>query len=189
MQGTNPYQYALSCLGGKWKMTILHHIHHHGVIRFSKTKKTLPVSEKVLSQQLKELIEDGLIERIQYNTIPLKVEYILTPAGERLIPALDLIFIWSIERMRELDIEIDPDAFLVHTQKKYHKCVSQIIDNYEQLCDFVDDLVEKDLSLKDTTTDFMNNKEEMLERLLNSNSQNSDEIKINKKKTNEHEKP
>ncbi|MBE6034960.1 MAG: winged helix-turn-helix transcriptional regulator [Clostridiales bacterium] len=175
MQGTNPYQYALSCLGGKWKMTILHHIHHHGVIRFSKTKKTLPVSEKVLSQQLKELIEDGLIERIQYNTIPLKVEYILTPAGERIIPALDMIYMWSIERMRELDIEIDPDAFLVHTQKKYHKCVSEIIKNYEQFCDFVDYVVEKNLSLEDTTADFMSNKEEIVERLLSHSAQSKEE--------------
>ncbi|WP_312648630.1 winged helix-turn-helix transcriptional regulator [Aminipila sp.] len=182
MIGTNPYQYALSCLGGKWKMTILHHIHHHGVIRFSKTKKTLPVSEKVLSQQLKELMEDGLIERIQYNTIPLKVEYILTPAGERIIPALDMIYMWSIERMRQLNIEIDPDAFLVHTQKKYHKCVSEIIDNYEQFCDFVDYVVEKNLSIEDTTADFMNNKEEIVERLLSSNSQSSGENKSKQKK-------
>lgn len=171
MIGTNPYQYALSCLGGKWKMTILHHIHHHGVIRFSKTKKTLPVSEKVLSQQLKELMEAGLIERIQYNTIPLKVEYILTPAGERIIPALDLIYMWSIERMRELNIEIDPDAFLVHTQKKYHKCVSELIDHYEQFCDFVDYVVENDLSLKDTTTHFMDNKEEIVDTILNNSAQ------------------
>ncbi len=182
MIGTNPYQYALSCLGGKWKMTILHHIHHHGVIRFSKTKKTLPVSEKVLSQQLKELMEDGLIERIQYNTIPLKVEYMLTPAGERIIPALDMIYMWSIERMRQLNIEIDPDAFLVHTQKKYHKCVSEIIDNYEQFCDFVDYVVEKNLSIEDTTADFMNNKEEIVERLLSSNSQSSGENKSKQKK-------
>ena len=68
-------------------MTILHHIHHYGKIRFNETKKTLGVSEKVLSQQLKELTHDGLVQRIQYNTIPLKVEYILTPLGEDLIPA------------------------------------------------------------------------------------------------------
>ena len=72
-------------------MTILHHIHHYGKIRFNETKKTLGVSEKVLSQQLKELTHDGLVQRIQYNTIPLKVEYILTPLGEDLIPALDIL--------------------------------------------------------------------------------------------------
>lgn len=162
MEGTNPYHYALSCIGGKWKMTILHHIHHHGVIRFTKTKKTLPVSEKVLSQQLKELIESGLIERIQYNTIPLKVEYILTPAGERLIPALDLIYMWSIQRMDELNISIDPDAFLVHTQKKYQKCVSELIDHYEEFCNFVEYAVDNNITLEQTTSHFMNNKEELV---------------------------
>ena len=49
---TNPYHYALHCLGGKWKMTILHEIYTYGVIHFNKTLKVLPISEKVLSQQL-----------------------------------------------------------------------------------------------------------------------------------------
>ena len=80
-------------------------------IRFNETKKTLGVSEKVLSQQLKELTHDGLVERIQYNTIPLKVEYILTPLGEDLILALDILYIWSIRRLNELNLPIDPDAF------------------------------------------------------------------------------
>ena len=61
----NHYHYVTGCISGKWKMTILHHIHHYGKIRFNETKKTLQVSEKVLSQQLKELAADGLVERIQ----------------------------------------------------------------------------------------------------------------------------
>ncbi len=82
-QGTNPYLYALSCISGKWKMSILNHINYYGFIRFSKTKKTFPISEKVLSQQLKELVADGLVERIQYNEIPLRVEYHLTETGKK----------------------------------------------------------------------------------------------------------
>lgn len=126
----NPYHYVTNCISGKWKMTILHHIHHYGKIRFNETKKTLQVSEKVLSQQLKELANDGLVERIQYNTIPLKVEYILTPLGEDLIPALDILYIWSIRRMAQLDIPIDPDAFAVHTEKKYEDHLMDIMDAY-----------------------------------------------------------
>ena len=53
---TNPYHYTLHCLGGKWKMTILHEIHTYGKIHFNETLKVLPISEKVLSQQLKEQI-------------------------------------------------------------------------------------------------------------------------------------
>ena len=52
-QTVNPYHFVTNCISGKWKMTILHHIHHYGKIRFNETKKTLGVSEKVLSQQLK----------------------------------------------------------------------------------------------------------------------------------------
>ncbi len=126
----NPYHYVTGCISGKWKMTILHHIHHYGRIRFNETKKTLGVSEKVLSQQLKELANDGLIERIQYNTIPLKVEYILTPLGKDLIPALDILYVWSIRRMNELGLTIDPDAFAVHTELKYTDQLKDIMDDY-----------------------------------------------------------
>ena len=126
----NPYHYATSCISGKWKMTLLHHIHHYGKIRFNETKKTLGVSEKVLSQQLKELVADGLVERIQYNTIPLKVEYILTKAGEDLIPALDILYIWSVRRLAELDRPIDPAAFVVHTENKYADELRGVLDDY-----------------------------------------------------------
>ena len=116
---TNPYHYILHCIGGKWKMTILHEIHTYGSIRFNQTLKSLPISEKVFSQQLKELVQAGLIRRISYDTIPPKVEYVLTPSGEQLIPALDILYIWSIRRMDELGIPIDADAFVVHKTSKY----------------------------------------------------------------------
>jgi DNA-binding HxlR family transcriptional regulator len=90
---TNPYHYVLHCIGGKWKMTILHEIYTYGSIRFNQTLKILPISEKVFSQQLKELVEAGLIRRISYDTVPPKVEYVLTPSGEQLIPALDILYL------------------------------------------------------------------------------------------------
>lgn len=106
-------------ISGKWKLTILHHIYTYGFIRFNQTRKTLPISEKVLSQQLKELEQDGLVKRIQYQVMPLKVEYRLTPIGKELIPALDILYIWSIKRMHERGVPIDPDAFDVHTAPQY----------------------------------------------------------------------
>lgn len=115
----NPYLYGMKHISGKWKATILHHIHTYGYIRFNQTKKTLPISEKVLSQQLRELEKDGLVKRIQYQVMPLKVEYVLTNIGKELIPALDILYIWSIKRMHERDVEIDPDAFVVHKAQCY----------------------------------------------------------------------
>jgi len=126
----NPYQFARKCLLGKWKMTILHHIHYYGAIRFNETRKTLPVTDKVLAEQLRELAEDGLVKRIQYEAIPPKVEYILTELGKELIPALDIIYVWSIRRMHELGIPIDPDAFIVHDTPEYS---SQLKDIYDSL--------------------------------------------------------
>ncbi|MFQ9703915.1 MAG: winged helix-turn-helix transcriptional regulator [Enterocloster clostridioformis] len=85
-----------------------------GKIRFNQTLKVLPISEKVLSQQLKELIDDGLIRSTSYDVIPPKVEYRLTEAGNELIPALDIFYIWAIRQMTDKGIPIDADNFVVH---------------------------------------------------------------------------
>ena len=88
---TNPYHYVLHCIGGKWKMTILHEIYTYGSIRFNQTLKILPISEKVFSQQLKELVEAGLIRRISYDTVPPKVEYSMTEIGVLTQPFLQAL--------------------------------------------------------------------------------------------------
>ena len=128
-QSTNPYHYALHCLGGRWKMTILHEIHTYGSIRFNQTLKVLPLSEKVLSQQLKELISDGLVRRIVVeDSHPPATSYVLTKEGEELIPALDILYIWSIRRMHEAQIPTDTDAFVVHQADNYVSALGDIMD-------------------------------------------------------------
>ena len=122
----NPYHYVLHCVGGKWKMTLLHGMYINGAIRFNQTLKTLPISEKVLSQQLKELTDDGLVERLVYDTTPQKVEYVLTAAGRRLIPALDLLYAWAVSRMEELNVSIDDDALLMHEAEQYEQSLRQL---------------------------------------------------------------
>jgi len=124
----NPYHYALACIGGKWKMTILHEIYTFGKIRFKQTLKAIPVSEKVLAQQLKELINDGMIKRVSYDTIPPKVEYSLTEIGEEIMPALDILYIWSIKRMQATGIPIDADNYAVHKAEKYVEALKGVID-------------------------------------------------------------
>ncbi len=94
---TNPYFYVLHCLGGKWKMTLLQEIHNSGSIHFNRTLKALQISEKVLSQQLKELISDGLVQRsVNGGTFPPSIEYSLTPDGARLLPVLNILYILSL---------------------------------------------------------------------------------------------
>ena len=94
-QPMNPYHYIVRCIGGKWKMTILHEIHTYGSIRFNQTLKSLPISEKVFSQQLRELMEAGLIRRISYDAVPPKVEYLLSPIGRQFLPVLASIESWG----------------------------------------------------------------------------------------------
>ena len=125
---TNPYHYALHCIGGKWKMTILHEIETYGKIHFNQTLKVLPISEKVFSQQLKELIEDGLVQRnVDSSVYPPAVEYVLTQAGEELIPVLDILYIWSIRQMDAKNVPIDADAFVVHKSEKYVNELNEIM--------------------------------------------------------------
>ena len=103
----NPYHYILHCIGGKWKITILHEIYTYGSIRFNQTLRVLSISEKVLSQQLKELARDGLIERIvDSNTHPPTIDYQLTDAGRELMPTLDHLCRWTIRHMAQERIPV-----------------------------------------------------------------------------------
>ena len=117
---TNPYHYALHCISGRWKMVILHELSTFGKIQFNRTRRVVPITEKVLSQQLKELCEDGMVERVVDETkYPPSVQYILTRSGEQLLPILDELYIWSVRQMHEKNIPIDTDAFAVHRSDKY----------------------------------------------------------------------
>lgn len=93
-----PFGYTLSKISGKWKMIILYLLSEEQPIRFNELKRQIGhITYKMLSSQLKELEEDGLIYRKEYPQIPPKVEYSLTPLGESLIPLLDMMCDWGIE--------------------------------------------------------------------------------------------
>ncbi len=91
-------EYTLKKIGGKWKTVILWHLGTDGTLRYNELRRLLPgVAHKVLSQQLKELEEDGFILRTQYDTIPPKVEYSMTELGSTLMPILKLMHTWGNE--------------------------------------------------------------------------------------------
>ncbi|MGE6754018.1 winged helix-turn-helix transcriptional regulator [Rossellomorea sp. NPDC071047] len=91
-------EYTLKKIGGKWKTVILWHLGTDGTLRYNELRRLLPgVAHKVLSQQLKELEEDGFINRTQYDTIPPKVEYSMTELGMTLIPILKQMHAWGKE--------------------------------------------------------------------------------------------
>jgi DNA-binding HxlR family transcriptional regulator len=94
-------------VGGKYKLRILWVLlqrpHRYGEIRASLLKGTLgkSVTPRVLSRELKELQQRGLITRKQYDGLPLKVEYSLTELGRGLQPVLDSIVEWGLTGVHE----------------------------------------------------------------------------------------
>lgn len=86
---------TLDIIGGKWKALILWQLKNQ-VLRFSELKRTLPeITQRMLTQQLRELEEDGMVNRKVYAQVPPKVEYSLTENGESVIPILELMCQWG----------------------------------------------------------------------------------------------
>lgn len=86
---------TLEVIGGKWKPVILFHL-TFGKKRNGELMQLMPaVTQKVLTQQLKELVEDGIVLRISYNQVPPRVEYELTDYGWGLKEILHLMCRWG----------------------------------------------------------------------------------------------
>ena len=95
---------VLRILEGRWKLVILFHLFGGKVRRFSELRRAIPaVSEKMLIQQLRRMETDGVIQRILHPQVPPKVEYRLTPWGQKLCPALDALLKWAALRDQMLD--------------------------------------------------------------------------------------
>lgn len=89
--------YAMALLTGRWKINVLWAI-YNDVNRYGLIRKRIPgLSEKMLSQRLKELEEIGLIIRKDFKKIPPHVEYSLTKAGQELIPVFIKLHKWGDE--------------------------------------------------------------------------------------------
>lgn len=87
---------TLAVIGGKWKLIILWHLGLEGTKRFSELKKLIPhITQKMLTNQLRELEEDQLILRKVYPVVPPRVEYSLTEHGESLMPVLKMMYTWG----------------------------------------------------------------------------------------------
>jgi len=95
-----PFDYAVSLIGGKWKMQILFWLWKCETMRYSEIKKALgTVTHKMLSNKLKELETDGLIIRHEYPQVPPKVEYSLSEKGMSIMPILNTICNWGHEHI------------------------------------------------------------------------------------------
>ena len=98
-----PINYALNKIGGKWKPVILHRI-KVGINRFGILQRAIPqISKQMLTSQLRELENDGMIVRKIYAEIPPKVEYFISNNGETVFPVLDALACWGKNQLSNLD--------------------------------------------------------------------------------------
>lgn len=90
-----PVEAALEVIGGKWKVVILCYL-TKGTKRTGQLKRLMPgITQKMLTQQLRELENDGIIHRVIYNQVPPRVEYSLTEYGLTLSDILDSLCAWG----------------------------------------------------------------------------------------------
>ncbi|MEJ0001053.1 MAG: helix-turn-helix domain-containing protein [Verrucomicrobiota bacterium] len=96
---TSPIDATLEVIGGKYKVAILYHL-CKGARRFGELRRLVPsATQRMLTNQLRELEGDQLIHRRVFAEVPPRVEYSLTPLGKTLIPALQALCNWGKSRI------------------------------------------------------------------------------------------
>ena len=110
MDSICPVETTLSLIGGKYKALILWHL-SAGTLRFNQLQKAVTATPRMLTLQLRELENDGLITRTVYPEVPPRVEYAMTDLGRSLMPILTAIRDWGTEYLRGKDIE--PNCFMM----------------------------------------------------------------------------
>jgi DNA-binding HxlR family transcriptional regulator len=90
-----PLTAALAALGGKWKLIVLYWL-AESPKHFAALRREMPgISQKVLTQQLRELVSDGLVQRQPKGAVPAPVEYSLTDYGQSVLPLVEDVRLWG----------------------------------------------------------------------------------------------
>jgi DNA-binding HxlR family transcriptional regulator len=98
--GNCPVVYCMNIIGGKWKPSVIHMIRTDRNRYSILLKNITEISKQTLTNQLRELETDGIIERIIYPEIPPRVEYTITEYGKTLLPIIDSMYKWGIKNMK-----------------------------------------------------------------------------------------
>lgn len=98
-----PVATTVQLIGNKWKLLIIRNLIYNGSQRFTDFIKTIPgISKKVLTDDLRALEDDGLIEREVFAEVPPRVVYSLSPLGKSLKPILDAMRDWGTDYKNNL---------------------------------------------------------------------------------------
>ena len=105
-----PVETTLTLISDKWKVLILRDL-LSGTKRFGELKKSIGhVTQKVLTAQLRQMEESGLLTRTVSAEVPPRVEYTLTELGYSLKPILDAMLVWGENYKKKVETEWDQDA-------------------------------------------------------------------------------
>lgn len=103
-----PVEVAVEVLGGRWTPVILAHL-KEGVHRYGELRRRMPdISDKMLTQRLRELEREGLLRRTVHDGVALAVSYELTDQGWELSPLLEGLYRWGQQRADRAGIAIEP---------------------------------------------------------------------------------
>jgi DNA-binding HxlR family transcriptional regulator len=108
--GGCPLTFALSLIGGKWRLPIIWALSKNGTMRYNELRKTIRgITNMMLTQSLRELEAYGIAHREQFMEVPPRVEYSLTEQGRSLIPALKELADWGA-MMKTVSVCRTPEA-------------------------------------------------------------------------------
>ncbi len=98
-----PVEATLAVMGGKWKAVILFHLMNNEKYRFAELRRKIPgISERMLTQQLRELERDEIVHRKVFAEVPPKVEYSMSEYGKTLRPIAELMCTWGKKHVLRL---------------------------------------------------------------------------------------
>jgi DNA-binding HxlR family transcriptional regulator len=102
--GGCPLTAALAAIGGKWKLIIVYWL-AESPRHFAALRQAIPgISQKVLTQQLRELVNDGIVHREPKGVVPAPVEYSLTDYGRSVVPLVDQVRLWGRAHMERVTL-------------------------------------------------------------------------------------
>ncbi len=105
-----PVERVIDAIGGKWKIIILFHL-MGATKRFNELRRLMPeVTQRMLTRQLRELEECGIVKRKVYAQVPPKVEYSLTELGLSLNSVLDVLHDWGLKNIDVLERKNDKNT-------------------------------------------------------------------------------
>ena len=119
-----PVEATLDLIDGKWKAIILYHL-LKGTLRFNELRRRLAkITQRMLTRQLRELEEVGLVSRTVFAEVPPRVEYALTAHGQSLEPVVRALWVWGDAYLTRLSQGSITPAVIKHAKKEHRSVVA-----------------------------------------------------------------